>query len=75
GGSNGGSTGTRSGQIDTISSGRFRRHLTGILIVAAALTGVAVVQSQSWPRVLYLLTALAVVTYLLRRMIVRITTT
>ncbi|NND14358.1 MAG: hypothetical protein HKO10_10355 [Acidimicrobiia bacterium] len=75
GGSNGGSTGTRSGQIDTISSGRFRRHLTGILIVAAALTGVAVIQSQNWPRVLYLLIALAVVTYLIRRMIVRITTT
>lgn len=57
-----------------VTGRRFRRHLTGMLLIAAALTGVAVIQSQSWPRVFYLLIALAVSTEVLRRMIYRIST-
>lgn len=60
---------------DAVTGQRFQRHLTGILIVAAVLTGLAVLQFATWPRVLYLLMALVVATYVLRRLIKRISTT
>ncbi len=71
----GGTRGNGPGQSSVVTGGRFRRHLTAMLMVAAALTGLAVIQSQSWPRVMYLLIALAVITEFLRRVIHRISTT
>lgn len=53
---------------------RFRRHLNGILLVSAVVTGVVVVTNQDWPRVLYMLFALALATLLLYKLIGRIAT-